>query len=375
MNDEEITFKLLDELSLDTDNPRLPEALNRLQQSIIDHIATTTSIEDLMGAIGENGFFPGEPLVVVPDGNKFVVVEGNRRLTAVLLLRDPLICSEPTARMREIAASAKHKPDKLPVVVKQTRREVLPYLGFRHITGVKQWEPLAKARYIKQLFDLSAAGLPAETRYYEVGRSIGTRRDHIKRNLDALAVYRLIESHGFYDISGLNETSVKFAVLSTAIADERIAAFVGVGEKRPARNGDGEWEIVPTHPILNPRRLKPDGIKELTEWLYKANEKGEKKVGESRNLRELSMVVDNPRALEAIRGGSTLAYAYRLTKGVNEDLRELLYQAEEILARAAGFIAHVDYDPDAYEVAKNLRDTIKLIGETLKKKKTDDDDF
>lgn len=102
----------------------------------------------------KNGFFPGEPLIAVKEGDKYTVVEGNRRLTAVKLIHNPYECDRPSSRMIEIAESAKDKLgtlEKLPVIVRDTRAEILPYLGFRHITGVKQWEPLSKARYIEQL--------------------------------------------------------------------------------------------------------------------------------------------------------------------------------------------------------------------------------
>lgn len=361
---DQIFFKNLDDLQLDPENPRLPESLDRSQRAIINHIAETTAIEDLMGAIAENDFFPGEPLVAVPTGDKLVIVEGNRRLTAVLLIHNPDLCQKPTARMKEISANAKYRPNSLPVVQKGTRQEVLPYLGFRHITGVKQWEPLAKARYIKQLFDLTP-GADANQRYWEVGRAIGSRRDHIKRNLTALAVYRKIEENDFYDIDELNEESIKFAVLSTAIADEKIGKFIGSVDL----NGEDN------HPIAAPESLNTQHIKELTEWLYKKNEKGETRVGESRNLRQLSMVVDTPRALEAFRSGSSLTYAYRLTRGANEDLIELLYEAEGILTRAAGFVANADYSQDAIEVARSIHENIVLIGKTLKQKERDDDTF
>lgn len=365
MNDNEnISYKDLEQLSLDPENPRLPESLTRTPEAIIDHIASTTSIEDLMSAIAENDFFPGEPLVVVPSDGKFIVVEGNRRLTAVRLLLNPNLCSKPSARMLDIVKNAKFKPESLPVVQKNTRLEVLPYLGFRHITGVRQWEPLAKARYMKQMFDLNTNPNP-EDKYFEVGRAIGSRRDNIKRNLTALAVYRIIESNGFYNIQDLDEESIKFAVLSTAIADEKIAKFIG------SINENGE----DNHPIVAPGSLIKENIKDLTEWLYKKNEKGETKVGESRNLRELSHVIDTPIALKALRDGSTLNYAYRLTKGTNEDFIALLYEAEDILSRAAGFVANADYTSEALNVARSIHENITLIGKTLKEKEKTEDVF
>jgi hypothetical protein len=370
MNDE-IQFKDISQLELDPENPRLPESCDRSQQSMLDYIAETTSIEELMEAIGENDFFPGEPLIVVPHSakeNTFVVVEGNRRLTAVKLLNDPAHCRRPGAKMREISVRAKFRPTKLPIVVRPARNEVLPYLGFRHITGIKQWEPLAKARYIEQLFSLTTLGATPRVRYGEVARTIGSRRDHIKRNLDALAVYKVIKDEEFYGIEGLDDGSLKFSVLSTALADERLGAFVGVAR----RNADGDFEA--TDPISDQSVLDKSTIEELTRWLFERDPKGKTKVGESRNLRLLAGVVSNSRALTALRSGSPLKIAYQLTSDLTQDFGELLYQAEASLSEAASMVATVAYEDDAYQVARRILDHIKMIGRELKEKNRPEDE-
>lgn len=367
-----ITTVPIENLLLDPENPRLPESVERDQQSMLDYIAETTSIEELMEAIAENDFFQGEPIIVVPDQKnkgKYTVVEGNRRLTAVKLLNDPAICSSPGTKMRAIAGEAKHKPVAVPVVVRKTRSEVLPYLGFRHVTGVKQWEPLAKARYIEQLFVLTDNKLQPKVRYTDIARAIGSRRDHIKRNLDALAVYKVIEDEEFYGIDKLNDQSIKFAVLSTAIADERIGYFVGTHSQ------DADGEYISTDPIVNSSKLNKKAISELTHWLYEKDKKGKTRVGESRNLRELSAVVANSKAIAAFRAGSHLSIAYQLTSDVSADFIGLLYQAEGLLTEASGMVATVQYEEDAYQVARRISDNIKLIGRELKQKNREEDDF
>jgi hypothetical protein len=259
----------IERLRLDPENPRLPESIARDQLSMLDYIAESTTLDDLMGAIAENDYFPGEPIIVVPDGNNdkknFIVVEGNRRLAAVMLLHNPDKCTNPSLRMKEIGETAKYKPNKLPVIIRNTREEVIPYLGFRHITGIKEWGALAKARYMKQLFDLTPNNEDPPSRYREVARSIGSgrRTDYIKTSLDALAVYNIIEAKNFYGIKGLNEETIKFSVLSTALANERIGSFVGINKKV------GEDEFNSQHPIIDPTIIKPKAIRELTEWLYK----------------------------------------------------------------------------------------------------------
>lgn len=366
-----IKFVKLTELVLDEENPRLPESVPRDQQSMLNFISETTAIEELMDAIAENGYFPGEPLIVAPntkDKNTYVVVEGNRRLTALKLLQDPANCSKPGSRMTEIAVQAKNRPTDVPVVVRPTRSEVLPYLGFRHITGVKQWEPLAKARYIEQLFELTPKTDAPKIRYGAVARAIGSRRDHIKRNLDALAVYKEIKDNDFYAITDLNDESIKFSVLSTALADERIGNFVGVSKL------DDSGTFQQQDPIINPGNLHSAAIREITRWLYEKDLKGKTRVGESRNLRYLAAVIHNPKSLSAFRNNSPLKIAYQLTSDITQDFVGLLYSAEGALTEAASMVATVEYDDDAYQTARRILENIKLIGRELKEKNRPDAD-
>ncbi|HCI6132946.1 TPA: ParB N-terminal domain-containing protein [Klebsiella variicola subsp. variicola] len=362
----------IEELELDPQNPRLPESVNRSPENMINHIALTTSIEDLMSAIAENGFFPGEPLIAVKDSStgKYTVVEGNRRLTAVKLIMDPHLCERPSQRMLTISHDMTGKLkslEELPVIVRKDRGEIIPYLGFRHITGVKQWEPLAKARYIEQLFNLTKSTLSPSERYNEVAKAIGSRKDHIKRNLDALAVYKVMEKNNFYNIEGLDEESIKFSILSTALADERIGSYIGVSFK------DQDGDSIPNDPIIDAKVINRDKTEELTKWLYEKVDKKKTRVGESRNIRELAAVIDSPKALKHFQSGADLKVAYQLTKDVGKDFLELLFKAESVLIEAAGMVATVEYDKSAHEVARRINKNIVMIGKAIAEKNAKDE--
>ncbi|MEY3759747.1 MAG: ParB-like protein, partial [Pseudomonadota bacterium] len=58
--ESDIKYVAVSQLLLDEENPRLPVSVDRDQQSMLDYIAETTAIEELMDAIAENNFFPGE---------------------------------------------------------------------------------------------------------------------------------------------------------------------------------------------------------------------------------------------------------------------------------------------------------------------------
>lgn len=82
-------------LDLDPNNPRLPElALDggdgeglSEQARILRFLYENDVLEELMESYIANGFFESEPLIVLPEvAGRRVVVEGNRRLAALMIL-------------------------------------------------------------------------------------------------------------------------------------------------------------------------------------------------------------------------------------------------------------------------------------------------
>ncbi len=350
MNDfESLNFELLniDKLEFDKENPRLPKTVAPKDSEIIKYLASKTGITDLMTSIGVNGFFPGEAIVVTPyKDDKYTVLEGNRRLAALRLLQDPGEAGNIRSITRA-AEEAKHRPTEIPVHIVESRDDALQYLGFRHISGVQRWEPLAKARYLKLLFE-QLSGEP-EQRCIEVAREIGSKRDAVRRNLDALAAYEAIEERDFFDIEDLDEGSFQFGVFYTAIGDLEIASFVGVREE------DGK----PTYPINKPEALKEAPLKELTEWLFKKDEKGSTRLGESRNIGKLSAIIENPDTLKAFRQGVPLDSAYSNTVDNREEFLEDITRATDHLKRVNSNLHSVSSDDQ--EAVGKVREAMKVL--------------
>jgi len=121
------------------------------------------------------------------------------------------------------------------------------------------------------------------------------------------------------------------------------------------------------HPIVSPQVLDKAKVRELTRWLFLKKD-GETVVGDSRNIRKLALVVGGPPALKALRGGSKLDYAYRLTQGVDRDFEALLYQAEGTLREAAGLVATVSFDESTLQLTAQLGDYVALIKTAMESK-------
>ena len=73
--------------------------------------------------------------------------------------------------------------DRIPYILVDTRQDVESFLGFRHVTGVKQWPAEQKAQYITKLIDERGMS------YVEVMRKIGSTTPAVRQNYIS---YRLL---------------------------------------------------------------------------------------------------------------------------------------------------------------------------------------
>ncbi len=337
----------VDKLDFDRENPRLPTTLKgKKEADIIKWMLRETGIIELMGSIGQKGYFPGEPLLVVPSTKgHFNVIEGNRRLCAVKLLSAP---SDAPIRKQSIAAASKgaQKPGELPVVVYDNRDEILGYLGYRHITGIKQWDPLAKARYLNQL--RKATGKPKNgEQFAALAKGIGSSANYAAKLLTGLALYDRISKKDFFDIEGLSEESISFSLLTTALSFKNIVGYLGLSKLDPTLSG-----------------LKEKNLRKLTQWLFK-EENGVTRLVESRNLKALNAIVKSPRALEAFESGYPILEAEVLAGVPVEVFRKAVLGARKQLQNANETLPKVGSvlpsDSRTLEEVANLAGNMKTV--------------
>lgn len=139
-------------LHLDTKNPRLGrEVTASAPREIIQYLFEHDKAMDVVQSIATRGFFPNEPLLAVRENGRLVVVEGNRRLAALKVLKEPGLLEGPKQRQaerwsRQIAAQA---IDNVPVTIAPNRRATDRLIAGRHIgTPVLPWEAENRASFI-----------------------------------------------------------------------------------------------------------------------------------------------------------------------------------------------------------------------------------
>lgn len=286
-------FLPIDDLLFDSNNPRF-FAEGWGEAELLQRMIDRENVIELMLSIGQGGFFGGEPLVVVPEGPKYVVVEGNRRLAAVKLLINPELAPSRNGSVRKVAteSNASLIPKELPCVIFESRVDTYKFLGFRHITGAKPWGPLAKAQFLQTLQKQLSASFTFKEQCKELAASIGSTPATVRYLLLSLKLYSTIAAASFYEIEGLSRDTFEFGVFYTAVKAKDIFEFLGA----------------PETDAVSSETVNLTNLEDLTRWLFEKipdpdTGKSTTRVGESRNLVRLAKVVRNEEALNAFQSG------------------------------------------------------------------------
>ena len=243
----------LDDLYLDPKNPRLGRHYanaNSSQEEILDVINEWT-LDELAISYIENiesgGFWTHEALLVVEEElygeQRFVVVEGNRRLAALIYLRRA-VNGENVSKKRQLLVENLmednlEKFEKLfnhvPYIQADSRQDIEAFLGFRHVTGIKQWNPEEKAQYIAWLID--ERGMT----YEEVMRKIGSKTRTVRENYISYQLLLQIESdvEGFSPEYAEDRFSVMYLTLKKRGAQKYLQIDIEAdpeAAKRPVPN-------------------------------------------------------------------------------------------------------------------------------------------
>lgn len=152
----------IDQLRPWSGNPRLnPEEqhvnLRDFVEDIIQEDGDKANFMDLVRSIATNGFIPADPIVVWKDAknDRYYVAEGNRRVLALKLLRDP------SKAPREIRGTVKSlsktwtRIDKIHVNIAPSLEDAEWYISQRNSTSsiLKRWSRLQQMRWVEFLYE------------------------------------------------------------------------------------------------------------------------------------------------------------------------------------------------------------------------------
>ena len=150
-------------------------------------------IKSLAAFIAYNGFLKHERLIVARyDGGKYLVLEGNRRLTAVRYL-----IQRHGSSLKDLPDYVRQSLQTLPCfvlvgdaigdsteILKSYRRAAEIYIGMRHLMGAEKWQPASRYEFQARLI-LDEGWTPAD-----LAERFGRKKNEVLRDFKAQRLYR-----------------------------------------------------------------------------------------------------------------------------------------------------------------------------------------
>jgi hypothetical protein len=336
----------VDELLLDDRNPRFyGEEGAADQNALLKTLWRDFAVDEIALSIAANGYFDYEPLFAAIEGGRHVVVEGNRRLAAVKLLRSAEARRVVGATdLPEISAEEAQRLAELPVIV-TPRDAIWQYVGFKHVNGAQPWQSFSKAQYIAWVHN--ELGVPLD----EIARRIGDQHTTVNRLYRGLMVLEQAEGRGF-DRDDRSKKHFSFSHLYTGLDYPGIRKFLGLTEAR-----DFTPEPVP--------KSKLEPLRELCVWLYGSESRSVSPVVKSQNpdLRNLDEVLQSTDGVAALRQGLPLGVSLDISRGDARLFREALVAAKTQLQSARGkILTGYGGEPDLVQTAEDI---LELAGSIL----------
>jgi hypothetical protein len=349
-------------LDFDKENPRFPAEVSEGSiEVLLERFVRDERLLEIIESIGSQGYFPGEPLLVVDNGKgRFTVMEGNRRLAALKLLSGEVDAPKGRISVEAAIQAAKVKPTRVACLLFTEKDQILRYLGFRHITGIKSWSALQKARYVQRLRKTHYGALSYESSLKALAIETGSKAPYIGQILAALALYERAERANFFGLT-LGADDIDFSILSTALSYTNIVDYLGLASRTDVQQSK-----------LNERSLK-----NVFRWIFVKGPNGRSIVRDSRNLKKLSAIVVSKDAVKELVKEGRLDEAFELSKGPAMALDESLRAAERKLTSVWSFMPKVteisgDHLVRAENIAKLSRDIFRQL-KTLDLEDAEDD--
>ena len=313
------------------------------------------SLEELATSFLESGFWPHEAVLCITEDiggeNRLIVVEGNRRIAALIRLERTYEGTEKSRKWLQLIEDTR-RPNELfervPYILLESRSEIDSFLGFRHVTGIKEWAPPQKAAFIAKLIEERNLG------YRDVMRKIGSKTDTVERNYIAFCILRQIE-----EIEGFCTKVVedRFSVLFLSLRNRSVRKFIGVEEKFGLEPSD-------VAPPIDDRHL--EHLREYILWLFGQGGK-DAIVTDSRDVEKFGRVLASEPGLRYLRTVSkpNLEQAFIASGGDKEEVYELVSTATYSLQQALSTIHLYKKDQRVVDISKLMLDHAGQIKKTL----------
>ncbi|OBS12877.1 hypothetical protein ATE49_03415 [Elizabethkingia miricola] len=298
------------------------------------------NIKDLISSFKSNGFLDIEQIQVKAVGDKYLILEGNRRTATLKYLWEEFKAGNDVGKLTE----SDFKSIKLVEIIGEDPVNHLITMGLHHISGKKRWSAVNEATLINDLIEKHGK---TEN---EVCESLGISIYKLRRSRRTISLIQQYKDSDYADQFETNKYTIFETVVGSTIMKDWLSwddtqykannhsnlekFFVWISEtEETEEDEDGIERIIKREPIITQYRQ----IKEVAEFIN--DPAAVKKMEESRSITEgytYSEAIGENRlknALQNIKGEVQVAFNFSeyLNEKDYEEVENLKAKLEKLL--------------------------------------------
>lgn len=347
-------------LSFDHKNPRLAtgseDDSTSSEKEIIRKLKNLADLKELLNSIAANGYLDMEPMIIVKENDIIRVLEGNRRLAAIRLFKNPALAEELNITLPSITNEYLNSLNEVLVYRVATAKEARPFIGFKHINGAHKWDAIAKANYATDWY------LEGNIPVSEIAERLGDSFDTVRKMIAGMLALKQAEKKGLFRVDERYPSKkFPFSHLYTALTRLEYREYLGL-------EGPGTGE-----PQDNPvPDDKLDRLQNVLIWLYGDKKDDKRPIIKSQNpdLKYLGKVLKSDKAIAILESKQDLSYAYESLTPASTAFKNALYEAQTNAELALSKISSYEGgDEELLETAEALSQTMSVICDVMRSKK------
>jgi hypothetical protein len=311
-------------------------------------------VRELVDSIASNGYIDIEPLIVLLEGERYTVLEGNRRLAALRLLRDPVLAGECGFPLPPVAPELRQTFDIVSVYRVPDRLAARAFIGFKHINGPHAWDSLAKGRFAA---DWYARERGAGVTLAEIARKLGDNHATVKRLVQGIYVLdQAQQANVFSTEDRYPGRPFAFSHLYTALTRPGYRKFL----RLPVdwRSEDPVPEPVPPEALEN--------LGKVLTWLYGAEDTIPLIKSQNPDIKRIGEVLENPLARQKLESTGNLNSAHADVVDETKQFEDALLKSYRYAEEAQSKLSAIESeDKTLTEVARRLRKAAAFIAQVL----------
>ncbi|MBL4586751.1 MAG: AAA family ATPase [Flavobacteriales bacterium] len=297
------------------------------------------NVSDLISSFQSNGFLDIDQIQVKAIGDKYLVLEGNRRVATLKFLYEEFKNGNDIGKLTE----RNFKSIDLVEVIDEDPVQHLIAMGLHHISGKKRWSAVNEAQLIE---DLRSKHGKTET---EICSSLGISTTALRRSSRTLALIRDYKKSDFGD----QFTSGMYSIFEAVIGNPIMKQWV-------------EW---------NDNEYKAENQTNLdrfytwisqTEKVDRETDRNDKIIREPiitqyRQVKEVASFVEDKKALKRMEESQSIAEGYTFSEAVGEaKLREAVDSIKSSIQVTNNFrdLLNTRHYDDLKRAKKNIEDLI-----------------